>query len=183
MAFEDSSAGRAAASPNGWGWILAYGLCVIALGILALANPLTTGLATGFLLGITLTAYGILAIAAGLSSRHIAGWTVAFGVLAILAGILTVLDPFGGALSIVWLIGFWFVVAGIFQLAVAFSSATDRIWQLLLGILDLVFGAVILFSGPVTALAFLAAAVGISLIVRGIFLLTFALALRRLGRG
>jgi len=182
MAFENPSAGGTAATPNGWGWILAYALCVLVLGVLALANPLTTGLAAGFLLGLTLTVYGILAIVAGLSSRHIAGWTVAFGVLAILAGILTLFDPFGGALSIVWLIGFWFLVAGIFQVAVAFRSAPDRGWHLLLGVLDLVFAAAILFAGPLTALGVLAAAVGISLIFRGVFLLTLALGLRRLAR-
>jgi len=171
------------ATSAGWGWILVFGLCVIALGIFALANPLTTGLAAGLLLGVTLTLYGILAIIAGFSSRHVAGWSIAFGVLATLAGILTLLDPFGGALSIVWLIGFWFVLAGVFQLVIGFRSPSDRTWHLLLGILDLILAAAILFEGPLSALAFLAVAVGISLIVRGVFLLMLAFGLRRLARG
>ncbi|WBO24287.1 HdeD family acid-resistance protein [Sphingomonas abietis] len=182
-AFEDSSARRASASSNGWGWVLAYALAVIVLSIFALANPLTTGLATGFLLGVTLTAYGILAIVAALSSRHVAGWTIAFGALATLAGILTLFDPFGGALSIVWLIGFWFLVAGVFQLTVASRSASDRTWHVLLGVLDLVLAVAILCAGPLTALSFLAVAVGISLVFRGVFLLTLALGLNRLVHG
>src|SRR3546814_9481448 len=32
---------------TGWGWILAYGVIVFLVGLLALFNPLATGMATG----------------------------------------------------------------------------------------------------------------------------------------
>src|SRR3546814_12400966 len=53
---------------TGWGWILAYGVIVFLVGLLALFNPLATGMATGLLIGVMLVVYGIFAIIAGVSS-------------------------------------------------------------------------------------------------------------------
>src|SRR3546814_14158377 len=52
---------------TGWGWILAYGVIVFLVGLLALSNPTATGLATGLLLGVMLFIYGLYAIIAGVS--------------------------------------------------------------------------------------------------------------------
>lgn len=182
MLLPNSAPGSGRSTPNGWVWILAYGIGTIILGVFALANPVVAGLAAGLVTGITLTAYGVLAIIAGVSARPTAGWTIPFGVLAALAGVLILFDPFAGALSVVFLIGVWLVLAGIFQLWIAFRNASGRGWNLLLGVLDLVLGLAVLFADPVSALGFLAAAVGISLLFRGSLLLAVALGLRRLGR-
>src|SRR3546814_1240618 len=53
---------------TGWGWILAYGVIVFLVGLLALFNPIATGMATGLLIGVMLVVYGIFAIIAGVSS-------------------------------------------------------------------------------------------------------------------
>ena len=52
---------------TGWGWVLAYGIVVILVGLLALSNPLATGVATGFLIGTLLIVYGAFATFASLS--------------------------------------------------------------------------------------------------------------------
>ena len=44
-----------AAIGSGWGWVLAYGLLVMLIGIFALLNPAATGLATGILFGLMLS--------------------------------------------------------------------------------------------------------------------------------
>lgn len=168
---------------TGWGWILAYGILIILLGFLALLNPLVTSLAAGVFLGAVLLVYGVSAIASGMSSlSRRARWIeILLGALSILAAILTVFNPFASALSLVLLIGAWLFVMGLFEIIGAFRSSHDRGWRLLLGILDTVLGALLLFSGPPTGLAFLAFAVALSLLFRGTFLIILALGLRRIG--
>ena len=74
---------------TGWGWILAYAVLVIAIGILALVNPIATGFATGVLVGGMLLVYGVMAIAAGLSALSNRGrWIeLLLGILALIAGV------------------------------------------------------------------------------------------------
>ncbi|MDF0543961.1 HdeD family acid-resistance protein [Sphingobium sp. H39-3-25] len=169
---------------SSWGWILAYAVLVIVIGLLALCNPLATGLATGILFGFILLVYGVIAIAAGLSSLATrARWIeILLGVVALLAGMIVLFNPFAGALSLAWAIGAWLLLSGIFQISGAFRAAYDRGWRLFLGILDVVLGAWLLFSSPGTALAFLAVAVGLSFLFRGMFLVTLAVGLRKLVR-
>ncbi|MGE4431946.1 MAG: HdeD family acid-resistance protein [Sphingobium sp.] len=170
---------------SSWGWILAYAGLVILIGILAIANPLATSLATGILLGVILLLYGGVAIAAGLSSlASRARWVeILLGVLALVAGVVVLFNPFAGAMSLVWMIGAWLLVAGIFQIVGAIRLTQDRGWRLLLGIVDAVLGALLLFSGPAFGIAYLAIAVGLSFLFRGIFLVLLALGIRKLARG
>ena len=167
---------------TGWGWVFAYGVLVLVIGFLALVNPLATGLATGLFLSVVLLCYGVAAIVSGLSSLSVRGrWVeLALGGLALLIGILLFFSPLTAALSIVWMMGFWLLVSGLFQIAASIRVAFDRWWRLFLGIVDLVLGCILLFAGPLPSLAFLALMVGISFLFRGVFLLMLALGLKRL---
>lgn len=169
---------------TGWGWVLAYGVIVLLVGLLALLNPIATGMATGILVGVLLIVYGVLALIAGFSSlSHRSRWIeLLLGVLGILAGAVTIFNPFAGALSLVVLIGAWLLVSGIFEIVSAFNIVHDRIWRLALGVLDLILGGLLLFNGPAIGLAFLAFCVGTSFLFRGVFLVMLALGLRRMGR-
>ena len=174
-----------AAIGSGWGWVLAYGLLVMLIGIFALLNPAATGLATGILFGLMLIVYGVIAIASGFSSLARRGrWIeILLGLLALLAGVVILMMPFAGAWSLVWALGFWLAVSGVFQIAGAFKSAYDKGWRLFLGLLDLVLGGILFFASPASSLVYLAAIVGVSFLFRGIFLVFLALALRRLSKG
>lgn len=169
---------------SAWGWVLAYGILVILIGLLALFNPLATGLATGILFGVLLLIYGVLAIASGVSSMAARGrWMeILLGVLAIAGGIAVLLAPYAGAWSLVWALGFWLIVSGVFQIVAAMQSSIDKGWRLFLGVLDIVLGAFLVFADPASSLLYLAAIVGISFIFRGAFLISLAFALRKLTR-
>lgn len=165
-----------------WAWGLAYALAVALIGVLALLNPLATGFATGLLLGLGLLAYGLVAIVAGVSPGRRRRVEVLLGVAALLAGIAVLFNPFAGAVSLVWAFGFWLLASGILQFIEAAREREDRAWRLLMSLIDIALGALLLFSRPATGLAFLAIAVGISFLCRGIYLTVIALGLRRRSR-
>ena len=167
-----------------WGWILAYGILLIAGGILAFLNPLATGFAAGVIFGVVLLAYGVFAILAGLSafSTRAKVLELLLGILAIAAGIFTLLDPLQGAASLAWVIGFWLLVSGLFQLLFGLRGPHDRAWRLALGVIDIALGAYLMASGPLAGFAFVAAIVGFSFLFRGFFLVTLAFALKKAAR-
>lgn len=166
---------------NPWGWVMGYGILLLLVALIVLVNPLVAGVATGLILGVVLIVYGIAAIAAGwttLSTR--ARWTeILLGVLALIAGIFAVVDPVAGALSLVWAIGVWLVIAGALQISFALKARHDKGWRLFMGVLDVVLGLILMFAGPAPSLAFLAVIVAVSLTVRGVFLILLAMTLRK----
>lgn len=165
----------------GWGWILAYGVLLVLVGLLALLSPLATGLAVGVLMAIVLVLGGVAALAAGLSRR---GWhshwlDIVVGLLCLVFGALILWQPFVGALSLVWAIGVWLALLGIIELAAASRSRHHRGRLILLGIVDVVLGAWLFLSSPATALIALSVLVGLSFVIRGLILASWAFTRRR----
>ncbi|PZU64026.1 DUF308 domain-containing protein [Sphingobium sp.] len=170
-----------ASDADRWGWIFAYGTLLAIIGVVAIGEPLATGFVTGFFLGVALIVSGIAGIAAGFSRR---GWRSNWldnvvGSLSLLLGLLVLINPFAGAVSIVWAIGVWLIAIGILEVSAALRSAHHRAWLSFVGLVDALLGIALLLAGPATALAVLATIVGISFILRGVFLALFALWLRR----
>ncbi|TCM21418.1 uncharacterized membrane protein HdeD (DUF308 family) [Novosphingobium sp. PhB165] len=170
--------------PLGWGWVLAYGVLLILVAVVVIANPLVASFATGFLLGIVLCVYGVAAIAAGVHSMsRRARWTeILLGAIGLIAGLYVLFNPVAGALTVVWAIGAWLLISGGFEIAFALKARHDKAWRLFLGALDVVLGVLLLTSNPRTAIGFLAIMVAISFFMRGIFMIAVALGLRRLGK-
>ncbi|MCJ2182002.1 DUF308 domain-containing protein [Novosphingobium sp. 1949] len=165
-----------------WGWVLAYGLLLLLFALVVVTNPLVAGVATGLMVGLVLVLYGVAAVVAGATSlSQRARWLeVGLGVLALIAGVFALADPVAGALSLVWAMGVWLLVAGVIQLLWARRARHDRGWRLLLGVLDVVLGLILLVAPAGAGLAFLAAIVMVSFVVRGVFLVMLALDLRRM---
>jgi len=164
----------------GWRWIMTYGLLLLVIGVLALLRPVAAGVATGLFLGMILVVSGVIGLVAGVTNR---GWhsrwlDVVVGVLSIVLGLVFFRNPVAGAFLVIWLIAIWAIVIGALELIAATRLPFGRGWLVFVGVVNLLLGALLLFSGPVTDLAFLALLVGISFIVRGSLLMTFGWHLR-----
>lgn len=165
----------------GWGWLLAYGVLVAAIGLLALLNPLATGAATGFLIAIGLTFYGVMAIATAIFLM-IGGarWLeLLLGVVALVAAGELFANPVAAALFLVSVIGLWMVISAVFHIVSAIRLPIHRGWRLTLGVVELVLGGFLLFDTETTGLFALSVLVGLSFMSRGLLLAMAALALRR----
>lgn len=121
------------ARPGGgvsWG-LVGLGIIGILAGIAALAWPGLTGLALLYLIGIWAIAEGIVVIYAGVQLRQQVAneWLLILaGVVAVIFGILVLAAPGAGALAVASLIGFFAIIYGVLQLALAYRlrSAAER---------------------------------------------------------
>ena len=144
-----------------------------------------------FLPGITLVTlvllWGAYALADGIfnvvaffrvASHH---WALLLeGVIGILAGIVTFALPAITAIVLLYVIAFWAIFTGIFEIiaGVRLRKAIANEWLLLvMGVLSLLFGALILFAPGVGALA-IVLWIGAYAMVFGVFLLALAFRLR-----
>jgi uncharacterized membrane protein HdeD (DUF308 family) len=98
-------------------WRIVWGAISIVFGILVLFWP---GISLGILVimvGIWAIAIGILQIIASIGHRAIPNsgwvWGIIGGGLAILFGILMLIRPGTGLISIIWIIGIWAIIWGI----------------------------------------------------------------------
>lgn len=90
------------------------------------------------------------------------GWSIAFGVLLLVGGVLAVAFPFLSSIAVTIYIGWLLIVAGIFRIVTAFAygDAADRLWSSLLGLVLLVGGGLVVYdplAGALTLTALLAA--------------------------
>jgi uncharacterized membrane protein HdeD (DUF308 family) len=98
-----------------WWLLLLEGLLSIVAGILAFALPGITALLLLVLIAVWAIVTGFFEIAAAIQLRkQIRGewFLVLAGVCSILFGVLMLVNPFAGALAVVWLIGAYAVVFG-----------------------------------------------------------------------
>lgn len=165
-----------------WTWLLIYGLLVMLVGLAALLNPIATGVATGIMLGIGLLAYGLIAVASSL--WFLSGgprWSeLLLGIVALVAAVMIFEQPLAGAASLIWVIGAWLLVSGIFHVISAIRLPAHRGWRLFSGVVDTLLGLFLLFDAPTSGLIVLSFLVGVSFLSRGLLLVSASLAIRRL---
>jgi uncharacterized membrane protein HdeD (DUF308 family) len=168
-----------------WGWYLALGVVLIALGVAAVSYAFYTTVASVFLLGWILLASGItLSIMSFLTGRW-SGFllSLATGILSIITGVLLLRAPLSSAAVLTLLIASFLLVGGIFRII---SAAVMRFpnwgWAVLSGITALFLGGVLYAGWPTISLWFLGFYVGIDLMVHGFSWSMFALSIRNLPR-
>jgi len=157
------------------GWDYVPGIAFIVIGVLAVMQAPLASLATGIYVGAMLCVAGGFAFVGGLSHIKMRGaWLPALlGLLSIVVGAAFLYNPAAGSVTLVWFIGAWLLVGGIFEFATAFSTPIGRGWLILVGLVDLALGVLILTMDPRLAFAFLGYYVGISFIFRGLWTTIF----------
>jgi len=171
MAMVDSAALQPS-NPGQYWWIpFAAGVLTILVGLIALVWPGPTLLVVGVLIGVYLLVWGVATLVRGIggSDAMPAGLRIALvllGLLSVLAGLLLVVRPADSVLAVAWVIGFWWVVSGVVQLARGIVIRHGRAWNIGLGILGIVAGTIIL-AQPQIGLAALVLISAIGLILQG----------------
>ena len=108
-----------------WGWSLVFGLITLAAGVLLLLNPALSVTTLSLFIGFTVLFRSVSAISFALDIRRYGsrewGGVLAFGIFGILASFALLWNPVVAGLSVVVLIGFNFLFAGLFSLFLSFQ--------------------------------------------------------------
>ncbi len=106
-----------------WGLYLLYGLVSIAAGVLTFVYPGITTISLFYVIVAWAIASGTMEIILAIRLRKVIkgeGWLVLSGILSVVFGILCLVQPVAGALSVLWLIGLYAVAYGALLVVLAF---------------------------------------------------------------
>lgn len=163
-------------------WVVALrGVLAIVFGVIALVYPGATLLSLALVFGAYALLDGVFAIFAafGYGGRE-AVWYVLEGILGIAVGVATFFYPDITAQALVYLVGFWAIMTGIFEIVAGFELPLSRDWMLALaGVVSIVFGVLVFFNpaGGAVAVVWM---IGIYAVLFGITMLVFGIRLRGL---
>lgn len=164
--------------------ILAEGIVFLILGVLAIALPMIFTFAVTLLFGIILLIAGVFAAVRLANMGSYDGkWADWLFVIALLAtGILLIISPEKGALTLTAMLTAFFVIGGIAKILVSLFTRhlPNWGWVLVSGLLSLAIAAVIISGWPGTALWVLGLLLGVNLLVTGVALTAMAQSLKKI---
>ncbi|WP_094814580.1 HdeD family acid-resistance protein [Bordetella genomosp. 12] len=167
-----------------WSWVALRGVVAVLFGLLAMFLP-------GLTLAILVMVWGAYALVDGVFAL-IAGWRIRdqqkplwplilVGITGLAAGIVTFLWPGITALMLLYIIAFWAIVSGVFQIiaAIRFRKEMQNEWlHGLSGLISLLFGLMLVVQPGAGALA-LVWVIGVYAVFFGILLLVLAVRMKR----
>jgi uncharacterized membrane protein HdeD (DUF308 family) len=167
-----------------WGWVMAAGILMVILGMLAIIVPHVATLAAELLVGWLLLIAGVGQLIQAFRDR---GWVnVALDVLGSLlyvaAGVLLLLAPATGVLTLTVVLVVLFIADGILRCIGAFRVRPDQgwVWPLVSGLLSILVGVLIWAGLPGSAVWAVGLLVGITLLMAGWTNIFIGLAARKL---
>jgi uncharacterized membrane protein HdeD (DUF308 family) len=148
-------------------------VALIVLGIIALVLPLFAGLFVSTAVGVLLIlsgGIGLVSAFRGGPHWH-RGWSITSAVIALVVGLLIVLNPLVGAISLTLLLGAYLLFDGVSLIGLAIDQkkrGTARWGMLALaGVVDIVLALLVLLLGAVGSAVVVGVIVGIDLIAAG----------------
>jgi len=159
-----------ASAGAGWGWILAYGVLSIVLGILAFLNPFAATYAATLVIGAFLIAAGLVSIAAGFAGRDHEGrgYAIGFGVLSLVIGLVMAFAPATAAISLTLLVAVWLGIRGALEIGLGTRFKRGRGLMIVLGVVNILLAIYVLATLPWAALTLPGFILGISFLLGGI---------------
>ena len=180
----DVAALRAATSralSANWKLFLGEGIVLVLLGLAAVALPPVASLAITLLIGWILLISGAVGLYTTFAMRGAPGfvWALVSALLGIAAGIVLLIWPASGVVSLTIVLAVFFAIEGVASILFALDHKRELSgrWGLMLvsGVLDLVIAGIVFFGLPGTAAWAIGLLVGINMVMGGAALIAMAL--------
>ena len=166
-------------------WFLFVGIALALLGIAAILFPLVSAFAIESLIGWILLINGALAMAHawGAARWRGVGLSLFGGLVSIAAGVVLLLYPLTGMLSLTLMIAAFLVAEGVLRVVLSFRLRPLDYWSLLLasGLLSIGLGLLLIWYWPDAAAGLVGILIGIDLLAAGVVAIALAVAARRHG--
>ena len=170
-----------------WMMFLVEGIVLLGLGFLAILLPPLATLGITILFGGLFLISGVTGLIATFWARQAPGfwWSLVSAVLGIGAGLVLLVSPGSGALSLTLILIVFFVIEGVASVMYALEHRQQLTgswgWMLVSGIIDLILAAMVFAGLPGSAAWAIGLLVGINMIFGGSALIAMALAARKGG--
>jgi uncharacterized membrane protein HdeD (DUF308 family) len=105
-------------------WRGIAGVVFIVAGLVLIRHLHLSLALIGLVIGLTWVVQGLAALIAGISgtaTRMGAGWSIFFGVVSLIAGIVVISAPIASITTLAVLMGIWFIVMGVMEMFGAFA--------------------------------------------------------------
>ncbi len=164
-----------------WLLFVIEGIVLVVLGLLAVLLPPLATLGVTIFLGWLFVISGIMGLIATFWARQAPGfwWSLLSAVLGIVVGLVLLVSPVSGAVSLTLVLGVFFAVEGVASLMYALDHRRQLSgrWGFMLfsGVIDLILAAMILIGLPGTAAWAIGLLVGINMIFGGSALIAMGL--------
>jgi len=153
------------------GFLIFLGVMTIIFGVLAVGAPLITGITVAVMVGFLLLFMGVARIVHAFKSGQWGTgiWGTIIGLLAVIAGLMTIFRPMVGLMSLTLFLAAYFFVDGVCEIIAAFKIKPDQGWGWLLfnGIIAVLLGAMIWRQWPVSGAWAIGILVGIHILMTG----------------
>jgi len=171
---------------NSWGWFVALGVALIALGGVCIVYNATATEATVLAFGWLLLVGGVFSLIQAFRTRTWSGFFL-FLLSALLRGFtgyLLIRYPLAGETSLTLVLASFFVVGGVFR---AVGAGTLQLpqwgWAAFSGLVSVALGVMLLMQLPTSSLWFIGLAIGIDFIFDGASFIALGAALRGVPSG
>ena len=165
-----------------WGWFVALGIAMIALGVIAWLDVVTVTVAGTIFVGASLLVGGVFQIVHAFMTKEWRGFMMSLfcGILYLAGGVLIMSEPMQGALFLTLLVMAALVAGGVVRIVLALQHRNIAAWGLILlsGIVSIFVGYLLYASLPWSGLWVLGTLIAIELLIQGSSWLYLGLALR-----
>ena len=167
-----------------WKAFLFEGILLVLLGMAAVIVPSLASFAITIFLGWLFLIGGIGGLMMTFWAPRIPGfwWSLLSAALALLVGILLVIQPVRGMLTLTIVVGAYFLAEGVTSIMYALEHRRELSrrwgWMLTAGLMDIIVAGIIVAGLPGSALWAIGLLVGINMLFGGASLIAMALAAR-----
>jgi uncharacterized membrane protein HdeD (DUF308 family) len=155
-----------------WRWIVALGVVYVLAGVIALSSVALATLAKVVIVGVMMLVAGASEV---FNAFQMKSWSkfllwILLGGLYIVAGLLTLENPFLAAVALTLVLGAVLVFSGLTRIVLAFNMKEGGhwTWVLLSGIVTVFLGLVVLSHWLASSVYILGLFLGVDLIVAGV---------------
>jgi len=108
-------------------WVAVAGLLEVVIGVVMIRHLDLTKAAIGLLIGLVWIVQGVVALLGGImgGAKGQRAWAIGFGLISLIAGIVVVSVPSSSVNALATLIGIWFIVMGLLELAGGFFLRSE----------------------------------------------------------